>query len=282
MRIFLTGGKGMLGQTLRRRNQQHELFVADLPEVDITNGKLVDQAVSLFKPDVVVHAAAMTQVDACEAESDKAFRVNALGSANVACAAARYGARLIAVSTDYVFDGQLNRPYHEFDVPAPQTVYGASKWAGEEAVRHHCPNHTILRIAWLYGENGPSFVHTMLKLGRQGGGAIKVVSDQIGNPTSTDAVAELIERLCVNPLPGVVHGSCEGEASWFDFAKRVFACAGINREIVPCSTDEFPRPARRPANSRLEKRMLRLAGFPSMPDWQESLEKFIAGQSFCK
>jgi len=265
----------MLGRTLQRRFKQHDLFVADLPEVDIANAGVVTQAVAAFRPDVIVHAAAMTQVDACETDSDRAFRVNALGSANVARAAARHGARLIAVSTDYVFDGALDRPYHEFDTPAPKTVYGASKWAGEEAVRHHCPDHTILRIAWLYGEDGPSFVHTMLKLGRQGGEPLKVVSDQFGNPTSTDAVADLMAQLLDYPVPGVVHGSCEEEASWFDFAQRIFAYAGIRREVQPCTTSEFPRPAPRPANSRLEKRVLRLAGFPAMPGWPDALANFL-------
>ena len=265
----------MLGRTLQRRFRQHDLFVADLPEVDIANAVVVTQAVAAFKPDVIVHAAAMTQVDACETDSDKAFRVNALGSANVASAATRHGARLIAISTDYVFDGALDRPYHEFDMPAPKTVYGASKWAGEEAVRNHCPDHTILRIAWLYGEDGPSFVHTMLKLGRQEGSPLKVVSDQLGNPTSTDAVADLLAQLLDYPIPGVVHGSCEGEASWFDFAQRIFAYGGIRREVQPCTTSEFPRPAPRPANSRLEKRMLRLAGLPAMPSWQDALANFL-------
>ena len=265
----------MLGRTLQRRFKQHDLFIADLPEVDITNAAVVDQAVAAFRPDVIVHAAAMTQVDACEADPDKAFRINALGSANVARASFRHGARLIAISTDYVFDGVLDRPYHEFDLPAPKTAYGASKWAGEEAVRHHCPDHTILRIAWLYGEDGPSFVHTMLKLGRQEGAPLKVVSDQVGNPTSTDAVAELIARLADHPVPGIVHGSCEGEASWFDFARLIFDRAGIRRELQPCTTAEFPRPAPRPANSRLEKRMLRLAGLPAMPPWQEALAVFL-------
>jgi dTDP-4-dehydrorhamnose reductase len=265
----------MLGRTLQRRLRQHQLCIADLPEVDIAVGRSVEQAVAAFHPEVIIHCAAMTQVDVCETEPDKAYRINALGSANVACAAARHGARMIAVSTDYVFDGLLDRPYHEFDVPAPKTLYGVSKWAGEEAVRRHCPDHTILRIAWLYGESGPSFLHTMLKLGAQAGAPLKVVNDQIGNPTSTDAVAELILRLLADPLPGVVHGSCEGEATWFGFTQEVFAQAGIVREVVPCSTAEFPRPAPRPANSRLEKRMLRLAGFPPMPHWKEALAAFL-------
>ena len=265
----------MLGRTLRRHFRQHELFIADLPEVDITDGHGVEQAVAAFKPDVIIHCAAMTQVDACETDADTAYRVNALGSARVACAAARHHARLIAVSTDYVFDGLLDRPYHEFDTPGPRTVYGASKLAGEEAVRRHCPDHTILRIAWLYGEEGPSFLHTMLRLGAQTGEPLHVVEDQLGNPTSTDAVAGLIVQVLDQPIPGVVHGSCEGETTWYGFARALFDRAGLKRGLVPCTTADFPRPAPRPANSRLEKRMLRLAGLPPMPHWQEALEKFI-------
>ena len=265
----------MLGRTLQRHFRQHALCIADLPEVDIADGRGVEQAVAAFKPDVVIHCAAMTQVDACETEPDKAYRINALGSANVARAAARSGARLIAISTDYVFDGTLGRPYHEFDTPSPRTVYGASKLAGEESIRRHCPDHTIVRIAWLYGEGGPSFLHTMLKLGAQDGGPLKVVHDQIGNPTSTDAVAGLIGELLERPLPGVVHGSCEGEATWFEFAKAIFERAGLRRELLPCTTAEFPRPAPRPANSRLEKRLLRLAGFPPMPHWRIALDEYL-------
>jgi len=275
MKLFLTGGKGMLGRTLQRRFQQHELFIADLPEIDIVDGRCVEQAMTAFKPDVVIHCAAMTHVDACETECDKAYRINALGSACVARAAERCRARLIAISTDYVFDGSLERPYHEFDSPSPRTVYGASKLAGEEAVRRHCPDHTIVRIAWLYGEEGPSFLHTMLKLGAQEGVPLKVVDDQFGNPTSTDAVAGLLERLLETPVPGVVHGSCEGETSWFGFARAIFGKRHLKRELIPCATADFPRPAPRPANSRLEKRMLRLAGLPPMPHWQEALEKYL-------
>ena len=279
MKLLITGGKGMLGRTLQRRLRQHELFIADLPEIDIADGRCVEQAVAAFRPDVVIHCAAMTNVDACETETDKAYRINALGSAYVARAAERCHARLIAVSTDYVFDGSLERPYHEFDSPSPRTVYGASKLAGEEAVRRHCPDHTIVRIAWLYGEEGPSFLHTMLKLGAQAGHPLKVVDDQLGNPTSTDAVADLVGRLLGTPIPGVVHGSCEGDATWFDLARKIFGLAGIKRGIQACTTAEFPRPAPRPANSRLEKRMLRLAGFPPMPHWEEALEKFVRSRA---
>lgn len=269
----------MLGRTLQRRLLGHELFIADLPEMDITQGRCVMRSMAAFRPDVVIHCAAMTQVDACETDSDRAYQVNALGSAHVAHAAGKCGARVIAISTDYVFDGKESRPYHEWDAPAPRTVYGASKLAGEDAVRQHCPDHTILRIAWLYGEEGPSFVHTMLRLGAQAGGPLKVVDDQIGNPTSTFAVAELVSLLLDDPIPGVVHGSCEGETTWFGFACELFKRAGVKREIVPCLTKEYPRPAPRPANSRLEKRKLRLSGFPAMPHWQDALEVFLRGMT---
>lgn len=271
MKIFITGGKGMLGRTLCRRLAAHELFVADLPEVDITNFAQLQSAVRSFGPEYVIHCAAMTAVDACESQRDLAFKINALGSANVAVCAHQAGAWLMAISTDYVFDGKLDRPYHEWDTPNPATVYGQSKLAGERAVQVHCPEHTILRTAWLYGPGGPSFLHTMLKLGREEGPPVKVVNDQVGNPTSTDAVADVIEWLLEHPVPGIVHATCEGEASWYEFAQEIFRLWGLPRRLEPCTTREFPRPAPRPANSRLEKGILRLAGLSAMPRWQEML-----------
>ncbi|MDA3926578.1 MAG: dTDP-4-dehydrorhamnose reductase [Kiritimatiellae bacterium] len=275
MKILITGGKGMLGRTMQRHFGEHDLLVADLPEVDITNVLSVNNAMSHFNPDLVVHCAAMTNVDGCEADPDSAYKINALGSAIVAMAANRAGARLIAISTDYVFDGAADRPYTEFDQTSPNTVYGSSKLAGEDAIRVHCPDHTIIRIAWLYGNTGPSFLHTMRKLGSEEGSPLKVVDDQIGNPTSTDAVAGLIERLMEQPVPGVIHGSCEGTATWFEFAKEIFEVYGLKRGLVPCSTQEFPRPAPRPANSRLDKQVLRMVGMSSMPHWREALTGFV-------
>jgi dTDP-4-dehydrorhamnose reductase len=274
MKILITGGRGMLGRTLQRHLCEHDLFIADLPELDITDVVSVNAAMDRFRPDVVVHCAAMTAVDGCESDPDMAYKVNALGSAVVAAAAHRVRSRIIAISTDYVFDGKADRLYDEFDQPAPQTVYGASKLAGEEAVRAHCPEHTILRIAWLYGDTGPSFLHTMLKLGAQDGPPLNVVNDQIGNPTSTDAVAGLIGRLIKAPLPGIVHGSCEGAVTWFEFAKEIFEIYGLKRKLIPCTTLEFTRPAPRPANSRLDKRILRLAGLEPMAHWRDALVNF--------
>jgi dTDP-4-dehydrorhamnose reductase len=276
MRIMITGGKGMLGRTLCRTLAAHELSVVDLPETDITSPAAMDGRIRDFKPDTVIHAAAMTAVDACETNPDMAYKVNALGSGNVAAACFRHKARLIALSTDYVFDGRLPRPYHEWDAASASTVYGASKRAGEEAIERLCPNHLILRIAWLYGAGGPSFLHTMLKLGSTEGAPLKVVADQVGNPTSADAVADLIARLLDVPAAGLMHASCEGEASWYDFARAIFKHRPGKRAVIPCASTEYPRPAPRPANSRLEKRAMRLLGLPAMPNWETALDRFFA------
>ena len=277
MRIVITGGKGMLGRTLQGILFEHELVVADLPEWDITDAAGFDANLKAAKADVVIHCAAMTAVDRCETESDLAYQLNAVGSMNVAAACHRNGVRLIAISTDYVFGGELERPYHEFDVAGgAHTVYGLSKYAGEEMIRRHCPNHVICRISWLYGPAGPSFVHAMMNLADGTRPILKVVDDQHGNPTSTFAVARHLALLLKHPeLIGTFHLTCEGEATWFEFAREIFRLAGKKQEIQPCSTDEFPRPAPRPKNSRLEKRMLRLCGLPPMPAWQDALAEFM-------
>jgi dTDP-4-dehydrorhamnose reductase len=219
----------------------------------------------------------MTAVDKCESEVDLAYKLNAFGTANVAAACHRNNIRLIAISTDYVFDGKLDRPYNEFDKPnGGNTVYGKSKFAGEEAIRSHCPDHVICRISWLYGAGGPSFVHTMLKLADGTRPELKVVSDQIGNPTSTLAVARQLRNILnKKELAGTFHLTCEGEASWADFAEEIFRQQNVNQKVTPCRTDEFPRLAPRPANSRLEKLMLKIAGLPPMPHWKEALGEFL-------
>ena len=217
----------------------------------------------------------MTQVDDCERRSDLAFAVNGDGSRNIALASEAVGSRLIAISTDYVYDGLLDRPYVEDDPTNPRTVYGLSQLAGEQAIAESCADWTILRIAWLYGQGGPSFVHTMLRLGAQEGPALKVVDDQIGNPTSTDSVSEVISRMVDSPAQGIFHCTCEGEATWFRFTQEIFSLRGLNREVVPCTTAEFPRPAPRPANSRLENRALSDSGFPALPDWRDALKSFL-------
>ena len=275
MRILITGGKGMLGRTLQQCWQDWELIIADLPEADICDPAGFDKLIAESKPDAVVHCAAMTQVDRCETESELAYKLNAFGTGVVASACHRHGVKLAAISTDYVFSGDMGRPCHEWDIPAPKTVYGASKLAGEEMVRIHCPDHLIVRVAWLYGVGGPSFVHTIRKAAAEGKD-LKVVQDQIGNPTSAFAVANHLRLLLERPeLTGTFHLTCEGEASWYEFACELTRLAGLSPKIEPCTAKEFPRPAPRPADSRLEKRALKFAGLPPMPDWREVLAEFM-------
>ena len=280
MKVLLTGGKGMLGRTLCAELTDFEVIPTDLPEADITDAAGFDALLKQIKPDAVIHCAAMTAVDKCETEIDFAYKLNAFGTANVASACHRNGIRLIAISTDYVFEGDADRPYNEFDRPnGGNTIYGKSKFAGEEAIRRHCPNHVICRISWLYGAGGPSFVHAMIKLADGTRPELKVVADQIGNPTSTLAVARQLRNILnQKELVGTFHLTCEGEATWADFAAEIFRLKGIDQKITPCTTDEFPRPAPRPANSRLDKMMLRLAGLPPMPDWKDALAEFIAAE----
>ena len=267
----------MLGRTLQQVLKEHEIIVADLPEWDITDAVGFNENLKNARADVVIHCAAMTAVDKCETEADLAYRLNAVGSMNVAAACHRNGVRLIGISTDYVFGGELDRPYHEFDIAGgAHTVYGASKFAGEEMIRRHCPNHVICRISWLYGPGGPSFVHAMMNLADGTRPVLKVVDDQHGNPTSTLAVARELAIILDHPeLVGTFHMTCEGEATWAEFAREIFRLAGKKQEVQPCTTAEFPRPAPRPLNSRLEKRMLRLCGLPPMPDWHDALAEFM-------
>ena len=292
----------MLGRTLQKELADHELTVADLPEWDITDDAGFVAHVGEVMPDLIVHCAAMTKVDDCEAKRDLAFKLNEEGSRNVALAAKVCGARLFAISTDYVFSGEPPREpwaWSETDIPRPRTVYGASKFAGEQMIQMILPEAVIIRIAWLYGAGGPSFVHTMAKLGAQEGAPLKVVDDQRGNPTSTKAVADVIKFLMTKPdVSGIVHGTCEDQCTWYELAcelKRLLNLqssivnfqgegddargegAGFLREIVPCTTEEFPRPAPRPRNSALKKSALNLLGYRT-PNWKAALADFVKSE----
>lgn len=265
----------MLGRTLVRRLSDHELLPVDIEEMDILDKGMINALFQKFKPEVVVHSAAMTDVDGCESHSKEALAINGRGSGNIAAACREYDARLIAISTDYVFEGNLGRPYRESDPAEPVTQYGISKLEGEKLISSLCPDHLILRIAWLYGPGGPSFVHTISRLLKLDGEPLKVVEDQLGNPTSTDAVAGAVIDYLDKPIAGIVHCTCEGEASWFQFASEIKKIMSSDRGIVPCSSEEYPRPAPRPANSRLEKQRRREHGYPDMPHWQQCLKDFM-------
>ena len=278
MRILITGGRGMLARAILTHLAGNELFPVDFQEADITDAKAVDALFDQIRPAVAIHCAAMTQVDDCETFKDKAFRVNADGTGNVATACRRHGARLIAISTDYVFSGDSPRPYRESDpAEGARTVYGQSKRAGELQALEKCPGALVCRLGWLYGPGGPSFVHTMLRLADGTRPVLKVVADQRGNPTSALAVAAHLGILLEQPsISGILHLTCEGEASWCDFAREIFRQARRGQAVEPCTTDQFPRPAPRPRNSRLEKERLRELGLPPMPDWHDALAHFLA------
>ena len=281
MKILITGGKGMLGRTLQRELKGDEIVVADLPEWDITDDAGFVAKVGEVKPDLIIHCAAMTKVDDCEQKRDLAFKLNEEGSRNVALAAKVCGARLFAISTDYVFSGEPPKEpwaWSEMDIPRPRTVYGASKFAGEQMIQMILPEAVIIRIAWLYGSGGPSFVHTMVKLGAQEGAPLKVVNDQRGNPTSTKAVADVIRFLMTKPdVSGIVHGTCEDQCTWYDLTVELFRLLGLKREVVPCTTEEFPRPAPSPHNSALKKSVLNLLGYRT-PNWKVALAEFVKSE----
>jgi dTDP-4-dehydrorhamnose reductase len=265
----------------------------DLPEVDITDLSQVFKTVQGVRPDVIIHAAAYTDVDGCESNSKTAFTVNRDGTWNVAQACAEMGCRLIYYSTDYVFDGTKTTPYVETDLLDPQTVYGKSKLAGEEAVLESLDDFAILRIAWVYGCQGKNFVKTMIRLGKQqvadreagkSVSLLKVVNDQIGNPTWTEEIVKQTATVLENDLQGVYHATGEGVASWYEFARQIFENLHLEVDIQPCTTAEFPRPAPRPAHSALENGRLKKAGLNVMRDYRVALDEFLGryGQELMK
>ena len=284
-RILVTGHRGQLGSDLVTfLAAEHQVSGVDLPEVDITDLNQALSAVRRLRPDVIIHAAAYTDVDGCETDSETAFSVNRDGTWNVAQACAELGARLIYYSTDYVFDGTKPTPYIETDLPNPRSVYGRSKLAGEEAVRELLEDYAILRIAWVYGFHGKNFVKTMIRSGKQqlaerkAGGPVsplKVVNDQIGNPTWTEEIVRQTAKVLDHDLRGTFHATSEGETSWYDFARRVFEILKMDVDIQPCTTAEYPRPAPRPARSSLENARLKDFGCNVMRDYRTALEEFL-------
>jgi dTDP-4-dehydrorhamnose reductase len=223
---------------------------------------------------VVVHAAAWTAVDACEADPERAFAVNALGTRHIVEAARAVGAHVTYLSTDYVFDGTLERPYREWDATNPQSVYGASKLAGE---RELDPGATIVRISWVCGRHGSNMVKTILRLAGEHD-TLQFVGDQRGHPTFAEDVAPLVRRLAAERRSGVFHATNQGATTWFEFARAVLDAAGLDPERVrPISTADLdpPRPAPRPANSVLDNAVLRAEGIPLLPDHRESLAHLV-------
>ncbi len=274
MRIVVTGANGQLGKEIAKQGSDHELILTDHDTLNITNSSAVATFMKVIKPDAVIHCAAYTNVDGAEADYDGAFHINVVGAQNMAAGCLEVGARMVYVSTDYVFDGQKQQPYREFDSVNPQSVYGITKWQGEEIVRHILGRHYIVRTAWLYGE-GNNFVRTMLSLAEKND-RIRVVNDQIGTPTSTIDLAKSIFTLLATDAYGTYHGTCQGYCSWYDFACEIFRQTGKQVEVLPVTTSEFPRPAKRPAYSILDNYMLRMTVGDPMRNWKLALEDYIA------
>jgi len=275
LKILITGANGQLGRELTKQysGKNVELILTDVADLDITNVQNVYEFVNEKRPDVIINCAAHTAVDKCETDVDNAYKINAIGPRNLAQAATGIGAEIVQVSTDYVFDGEIETELTEFHEVNPQTVYGKTKLEGENVVRNLNPKHYIVRTAWLYGD-GNNFVKTMINLSKTNK-VLKVVNDQHGTPTSTVDLARVIIKLIEDKNYGLFHCTCKGACTWYDFAKEIFRLCNIDVEVIPCTTEEFPRPAKRPAYSVLKNYMLELTTGDITRTWQEAIKEYI-------
>jgi dTDP-4-dehydrorhamnose reductase len=267
MRVLVLGAGGMLGHDVARLAP--DATALDRSDCDVTDVERVRDAVHEAGPDVVVNCAAWTDVDGAETQREQALAVNELGAGNVAEAAELSGASVVYVSTDYVFDGSKREPYVESDPTGPLSSYGRSKLAGELATAAANPRHFIVRSSWLFGEHGRNFVATMLGTERS---ELRVVDDQVGCPTYTAHLAEAILRLVQGAEYGVHHLAGDGQCSWFEFARAIFERAGVEKRVEPCTSDEFQRPAPRPAWSVLRSER---PGAIELPHWQAGLDAYL-------
>lgn len=274
MRVLVTGAGGQLGRDLPAAFADDEVVGLAHADLDVTDEPAVVAAVRDLAPDLVVHAAAFTRVDACESEPEVAWRVNALGSWWVARACALAGAAMVYLSTDYVFDGRAGRPYTEFDRPNPLSMYGRSKEAGEQLVRRTLPAHYVVRTSWVLGAHGGNFVKTMLRLARERD-ALAVVDDQTGSPTFTFDLAPAVRRLAVTGRYGTYHLTNTGHCTWFELARTTFDLAGLRVDLSPTDTASFAAPAPRPAFSVLDNLTARLVGLEPLPEWRTSLKRLL-------
>jgi dTDP-4-dehydrorhamnose reductase len=279
MNILITGGNGQLGRDCRVVLQKdHRVIAVDIEDLDITDPAGVDAFVKKIRPDVIVNCAAFTQVDDCEIKQKAARRVNVEGPGNLSASARRYGAQLIHISTDYVFDGQKPPPgpYMETDAPGPLSCYGRTKLAGEQAVLRHAGGFIILRTAWLYGFYGKNFLKTILCRALAGNpSSLKIVDDQYGSPTWSYRLARQIRHLIQHRAKGIYHASSEGYCTWYALAKLFLKKMEIPCDITPCRTEDYPTPAVRPKNSILENSRLTAEGLNRMKPWQDDLDQFV-------
>ncbi len=278
-KIIVTGCNGQLGRAVNKlyaNDGRYELVNTDVGELDITN---IDEVMSFareVKPYAIINCAAHTGVDACETEEDKAYKINAIGPRNLSIAATETNAKLIHISTDYVFDGKGTRPYTEFDAVGPQGMYGRTKLAGENFVRQFADRYFIIRTAWLYGD-GKNFVKTMLRLSETND-KVRVVKDQVGSPTSAEELAKAIAFLLPTENYGLFHGTCEGDCSWAEFTEEIFRLAGKKTVVEPITTEEFGAKAPRPAYSILDNYMFKLTSDFMFADWHDAIAKYMKEQ----
>ena len=281
LKVLITRARGQLGCDLEDdflRIEGCQVISFGREEMDVTQSTEVQELIATNIPDVVIHLAANTNVDGCELEPDSAYRVNALGSRNIAVASEKVGAKLVYVSTDYVFDGTSQRPYTEFDTTNPISIYGKSKLAGERYVTGFSSKYFIVRTSWLYGEHGNNFVKTMLRLAQEKN-ELNVVDDQVGSPTYTKDLARFITDLARTDLYGTYHATNTGSCSWFHFAKTIFQMAGLRHmKVRTISTSELNRPAPRPAYSVLDHYCIRMEGLPDLRPWEEALQEYLRNQ----
>ncbi|CEK35539.1 dtdp-4-dehydrorhamnose reductase,dTDP-4-dehydrorhamnose reductase,dTDP-4-dehydrorhamnose reductase,dTDP-4-dehydrorhamnose reductase,RmlD substrate binding domain [[Clostridium] sordellii] len=279
MKVLITGSNGQLGLELSKQLDcigNYEIIKTDRENLNILDFNCVNEMIINEKPDVVINCAAHTAVDVCETDIENAYKINALGPRNLAIACEKVGSKFVQVSTDYVFDGSASTPYREDDITCPNSIYGASKLMGENFTKDFCSRYFIVRTAWLYGE-GNNFVRTMIKLSKEHK-ELNVVNDQFGSPTSTVDLAKSIIDLMQTEYYGTYHGTCEGQCSWYDLAKKIFEMKNIDIKVNPVTSEEFKRPAPRPAYSVLDNFMLKLVGLNSFRNWEKSLEDYLKGE----
>lgn len=282
-KIIVTGGNGQLGRAINKiygDSTEYECVNTDVGELDITSVDAVVRFVSEVKPYAIINCAAHTNVDGCETDVDNAYKINAVGPRNLSIAASRYQARLVHISTDYVFDGQADTPYTEYDMPAPRTVYGKTKLAGENFVKEFAEEYFIIRTAWLYGD-GKNFVKTMLGLSEKRD-RVTVVGDQFGSPTSAEELAKVIAYLLPTDNFGLFHGTCEGITNWADFTREIFRLAGKSTVVETVTTGQYEKiaggtVAPRPAYSVLDNYMLRLTTDYMFADWEKAIAEYMKG-----
>ena len=275
MKVLIIGSEGMLGHDLvDSLSAENEISTTTIDTLDITDINKTIETVKEINPDVVVNAAAFTNVNECESKFDLAYNVNVLGTRNVAVACSKTDSALVYISTDYVFDGTKGGSYYEYDQTNPLSAYGKTKYLGEVYTRDILNKFYVVRTAWLYGYHGPNFVTTMLNLAKTND-AISVVDDQVGSPTYTVDLANAIEQLIKKPVYGIYHITNSDHCSWYEYAREIFDIAGTDIELKPVTTEEFPSPAARPKYSVLENYNWKMEGFSKIRSYKKALKEYM-------